>query len=77
MKPEKVFGGLSVVFILLHLWEVLDALLSEDTHVNLKSQEREHTQGEHSQDNDIAQIFDGFDHGTDNRLEAWNTQIFK
>ena len=50
--------------------KVFDTLLSQYTHVDLESQQCKNTQGEYSQNNDIAQIFDGFDHGTDNRFEA-------
>ena len=50
--------------------KVFDTLLSQYTHVNLESQQRKNTQGEYSQNNDIAQILDGFNHGTDNRFEA-------
>ena len=53
------------------LFETLpNTFLGKDPHINLKSQKSKDTEGEHSQNDDVTQVFDGFNHGTDNRFEA-------
>lgn len=57
------------------LGEVANALLRKHAHVDLQPEEGEHTQGEHSQNDDVAQIFHRLDHGTDDRFEAWKKKM--
>ena len=52
------------------VWEVADAFLSEDAHVNLESKESENAEGEHSENDDIPEIFHRLDHGTNDGLQA-------
>ena len=67
---DQLFGCFIQVFGPQLIRKISYTFLSQDSHVNLKSQKSKDTEGEHSQNDDVTQVFDGFNHGTDNRFEA-------
>ena len=56
------------------LGEVPDALLREHAHVDLESEQREHGEREHRQDDHVLQVLDRLDHGAHDRLQTWNCE---
>ena len=52
------------------LGEILDALLSEDSHVDLKAEQGKYGQREDGQNDHISEVFHRFDYGTHDCFET-------
>lgn len=57
------------------LGEAFDALLRQDTHINLKAHQREHRQREHGQYYHITQILYRLYYSTNDGFQAWKRDL--
>ena len=51
--------------------ESLNALVGQDSHVDLQAEQGEHGQGKHGEDDHIPQVLDGLDHRANYRLQSY------
>lgn len=61
--------------------ESLNALVGQDSHVDLQAEQGEHGQGKHGEDDHVPQVLDGLDHRPNYRLQSFknwvSTYIFR
>lgn len=55
--------------------EVLDALLCEDAHIDLETQQGKDGQGKHCQDDHVSQVFHWLYHCSNYRFETWKGRV--
>ena len=51
--------------------KVFDALVCQDSHVDLKAKQSKDREGEYSEDDHVPKVLYGFNDSSDNRLQSW------